>query len=112
VLDFSLTIHFLHLIVTSLYTHGVPTFWFWWALQAASASLMASVGIWACQWRELRPINFGGRPIVPAATDAQENEEGNDEGEGFSRGRGRGRGRDGSGAYEMVGLSEQGDSSV
>jgi len=112
VLDFALTLHFLHLIVTSLYTHGVPAYWFWWALQAASASLMTSVGIWACQWRELRPISFGGRPIIPASTNETDNQDANDEGEGYARGRGRGRGRDGSGAYEMVGMSEQGDSNV
>lgn len=73
---------------------------------------MVSVGIWPCQWRELRPINFGGRPIVSAKTSELANPDGSDEGEGFARGRGRGRGRDGSGAYEMVGMSEQADSSV
>jgi hypothetical protein len=70
---------------------------------------MASVGIMACQWRELRPINFGGRPTVATSTPESSSQDGNDEGEGFSRGRGRGRGRDGSGAYEMVGMSGQED---
>jgi hypothetical protein len=109
VLDFALTIHFLHLVVTSLYTHAVPTYWFWWGLQAASAGLMASLGIWACQWRELRPISFGGRPIVTATNSESAGQDATDDGEGFTRGRGRGRGRDGSGAYEMVGMSDQAD---
>lgn len=26
----------------------------------ASAAQMTFLGIWSCQWRELRPINFGG----------------------------------------------------
>lgn len=73
---------------------------------------MSSVGIWACQWRELRPINFGGRPIVPVVASESSNQDANDDGEGFARGRGRGRGRDGSGAYEMAGMSEQADGNV
>jgi hypothetical protein len=66
---------------------------------------MTSLGVWACQWRELRPINFGSK--APAARQpAAEEEEGEE-----SRGRGRGRGRDGAGEYEMVGL-KGGDSNV
>jgi hypothetical protein len=68
-----------------------------------SAAIMTSLGVWACQWRELRPINFGSKP--PARQQPAE-----DEG-GESRGRGRGRGRDGAGEYEMVGMNG-GDSSV
>ncbi|KAF2099028.1 hypothetical protein NA57DRAFT_7302, partial [Rhizodiscina lignyota] len=65
--DFALTIHFIHLIITSLYSRSFPINWFWWALQAASAALMTSLGMWACQYRELRPVNFfsskpGGEP--------------------------------------------------
>ena len=101
VLDFALTVHFIHLIVTSLYTHAIPSNLFWWALQMCSATLMTSLGVWACQWRELKPINFGSK--TPAQQPVTE-EEGGD-----SRGRGRGRGRDGAGEYEMVGMSESGN---
>jgi len=59
VLDFALTIHFIHLIVTFLYTGLVPRNLLWWTVQLASAAAMAFLGIWACQWRELKPINFG-----------------------------------------------------
>ena len=106
VLDFALTIHFIHLIVTSFYTHAVPTNLFWWALQICSASLMTSLGVWACQWRELRPINFGSKN-----TRQQPNGPAHDDGVGESRGRGRGRGRDGAGEYEMVSM-DGGDNNV
>ncbi|KAL1642812.1 putative integral membrane protein sys1-related protein [Diplodia seriata] len=106
--DFALTIHFLHLIVTSLYSHSIPSHWLWWTVQLASAALMTFLGIWSCQWRELQPINFGGgggpsRPSkrVDAPVDDSQ------EGEGASYGRGRGRGR---GQYEMVPIKETDES--
>ncbi|KAH7378807.1 integral membrane protein S linking to the trans Golgi network-domain-containing protein [Pyrenochaeta sp. MPI-SDFR-AT-0127] len=102
VLDFAVTVHFIHLIVTSLYSHALPGNLFWWALQICSATIMTSLGVWACQWRELRPINFGNKTTTrqqPATDD--------DAGE--SRGRSRGRGRDGAGEYEMVGMNEDGN---
>ncbi|KAF2087224.1 hypothetical protein K490DRAFT_42589 [Saccharata proteae CBS 121410] len=102
--DFALTIHFLHLVITSLYSHAVPSHWFWWAVQIASASLMTFLGIWSCQWRELQPINFGGgggpnRSARQVGSSAEAVPE--DEGLGFGRGRGRGRGQ-----YEMVPITE------
>jgi hypothetical protein len=103
VLDFALTVHFIHLLVTSFYSHAIPANLFWWALQICSATIMTSLGVWACQWRELRPINFGSKSATtqqPAA----------DDGVGESRGRGRGRGRDGAGEYEMVGMNQSGNS--
>ncbi|EON68915.1 hypothetical protein W97_08173 [Coniosporium apollinis CBS 100218] len=111
--DFACTIHFLHLVVTSFYSHSIPTNLFWWALQIASASLMTFLGIWACQWRELKPINFGGGggPNRAARANAVAAGAQEDEGIGFGRGRGRGRGRDGGGEYEMVGMKE-GDANV
>jgi hypothetical protein len=64
---------------------------------------MTSLGVWACQWRELRPINFGGN--------AGSKQSATDDGVGESRGRGRGRGRDGAGEYEMVDMNN-GESAV
>jgi hypothetical protein len=66
---------------------------------------MTFLGVWACRWRELRPINFGTKAAVrqgngPSKDDA-----------GETRGRSRGRGRDGAGDYEMVGMKE-GDNNV
>jgi hypothetical protein len=110
--DFAVTVHVLHLIATTLYSHSIPSNWFWWALQAASAGLMTSLGVWTCQYRELRPISFGGngRPIGAANTESTP-DEGSSDGAGHSRGRGRGRGRDGAGTYELVGMPS-GDANV
>lgn len=58
VADFALTIHFIHFLITSFYTHSLPNTLFWWATQASSATVMVMLGIWACQWRELKPISF------------------------------------------------------
>jgi hypothetical protein len=65
---------------------------------------MTSLGVWACQWRELRPITFGAKDNTRTHGDGV----GEDEDMGHSRGRGRGRGRDGAGEYEMVSMAEQG----
>ena len=64
---------------------------------------MVFLGVWACQWRELKPIAFGGKSkqAVPARDPAAV-----EEGAGFARD-GRGAGRDGAGAYEMVGMSSR-----
>ena len=53
---------------------------------------MTSLGVWACQWRELRPINFGGKSAAR-------------QGSGPSDGdvSGRARGRDG---YELAGMTD------
>ncbi|KAK5686286.1 hypothetical protein LTS10_002402 [Elasticomyces elasticus] len=102
VTDFALTIHFLHLVITSLYVRAIPTTIYWWLIQTASAGLMTGVGIWACRWRELQPMAFGGKsskgkqPANGHAVDVNTMEEG--EGSGS-------RGRDGAGTYEMVSMA-------
>lgn len=109
--DFAITVHLLHLVVTSLYTRSIPTHWFWWGLQAASAGLMTFLGVWSCQWRELQPINFGGGGGPTRSTRQTANSSPHIEEEGVSYvGRGRGRGRDGGGDYEMVAMRDAGDS--
>lgn len=122
--DFALTLHGLHLLLTWAYTGAVPAHALWWGIQACSAALMVGLGMWACQWRELRPINFGGgsgrkegRSVVRETGNEGEREGGTkvpgDEEHGWwGRGRGqRGRGRDPGGGrdeYEMVGLRDGG----
>ena len=99
--DFALTIHFLHLVATSIYTKAVPTNLFWWALQAISAALMTSLGVWACRYRELKPISFGGKANAGKKTAAQAN--GDIEMDDNIRGEsGRGRNVDGGPSYEAV----------
>ncbi|RDW68124.1 hypothetical protein BP6252_09520 [Coleophoma cylindrospora] len=107
--DFALTLHFVHLVCTSLYSHSIPQNWLWWALQVVSATMMTTLGMWTCQWRELRPITFGGSSSAQSAAQSGDAMEasashGGDEEQGYGRGRGRGRGRDGAGDYEMVSM--------
>ncbi|KAI9816615.1 MAG: hypothetical protein M1827_001748 [Pycnora praestabilis] len=122
--DFALTLHFLHLVITSLYTRSLPSNWLWWALQVVSAGVMTALGLWLARWRELKPISFGGGgggggggTTTPGQASNSNNAgfgegntelggEGDLEDQGESRGRGRGRGRDGAGVYEMLGLSK------
>jgi hypothetical protein len=78
--------------------------------------MMTSLGVWSCQYRELRPINFGGSATQAGSSSGHiednvplHNEDGQDVEQGYGRGRGRGRGRDGAGDYEMVGLKPDDD---
>jgi hypothetical protein len=57
---------------------------------------MVSLGVWACQWRELQPMAFGGKAKTPPKA------AGNG-GEGYEMGTLRGAGSDGAGSYENVG---------
>ncbi|KAI1397953.1 integral membrane protein S linking to the trans Golgi network-domain-containing protein [Hypoxylon fuscum] len=118
VLDFALSLHFIHLVVVSLYTGFVPRNLGWWATMIVSSIVTVMGGSYGCQWRELRPISFGGnaRNTVNAESSAdaatQNGTAGGDQGDeemGISRGRGRGRGRDGAGEYEMVGIKGDGN---
>lgn len=128
VLDFALTTHFLHLVTVSLVSGQVPRHFFWYVTMAASSAVGVALGIWGCQYRELRPVFFGGQQGGGGAGAGSQNTAngsagggGNGEGssgaadgiapgdeeQGFSRGRGRGRGRDGAGEYEMVKMNGQ-----
>jgi protein SYS1 len=75
--------------------------------------MMTSLGIWSCQWRELRPIIFGGSSTAqrePGSNAmAASASEADDEEQGYGRGRGRGRGRDGAGEYKMVDMNGEGE---
>ena len=105
--DFALTIHFINLIITSLYTHAIPNTVAWWALQVFSVALMISLGMWACQWRELRPMVFGGKSKQQGEGSSAQNGHPPeaDEEAGYEMGSSRGgRGRDGAGTYEMVNM--------
>jgi protein SYS1 len=99
VTDFSVTIHFINLIFTTFYTRAIPSSIFWWAVQGASALLMTVLGVWACQWRELRPISFGfGGSSGTTNGNATTNRA--DDGAGFPQSRGTNDG------YELVDRSE------
>ncbi|KAG6025412.1 hypothetical protein E4U19_003159 [Claviceps sp. Clav32 group G5] len=121
--DFALTIHGLHLVFTTLYTHALPSNSMWWVTMAGSSAVSIALGMWGCQYRELQPVFFGGGRILGSGSrtsgptnqqgTAEEgqagllNEGGDDHGEaGFSRGRGRGRGKDGNGEYELAEMKQ------
>lgn len=118
--DFAITVHFLHLILTTLYTRSLPRHSMWWATMLGSAAASVVLGMWGCRYRELQPVFFGGGRILGSGTAAtpsnaqsaaEEGEMGaptddDDDESGFSRGRGRGRGRDGAGEYEMMHMKQ------
>jgi len=105
--DFALTIHLLNLIVTSFYTGHIPSQTFWWGLQFASAGLMVFLGMWACQWRELKPIAFGGKGKDRASGKGKAKS--GEEAVGLMQGSGTDGGGEGAGVYEMVGLTAKDD---
>ncbi|KAE8148177.1 integral membrane protein S linking to the trans Golgi network-domain-containing protein [Aspergillus avenaceus] len=111
--DFALTIHFIHLLATSLYSHSIPSHLLWWSLHFASACLMTFGGIWACQWRELRPISFGG--IASNGPGASSGSSSQPQANGGSPSRGRGRERslpDNSDEYELAEMKGMGGQAV
>ncbi|GAP92415.2 putative integral membrane protein [Rosellinia necatrix] len=119
VLDFSLTLHLIHLLIVCLYTGYLPRNVAWWVTMLVSGTITVAGGTYGCRWRELRPITFGGAGRSSGGGEGGSNgslEDGSmgsddhgDEEMGFSRGRGRGRGRDGTDEYEMVGMKGDSD---
>ncbi|KAL4727610.1 Integral membrane protein of the Golgi [Fusarium chlamydosporum] len=105
--DFAVTVHFLHLVIASLYSGRIPRHGGWWLTMIASCAISVSVGIWGCQYRELQPLFFGGRPILPATGAAASSDSTAtqpttaDEEMAIPI---RGRGRDGAGEYEMAAM--------
>lgn len=108
--DFALTIHFLHLIATTLYTHSLPSNLLWWGLQFTSAAMMIFLGMWACQRRELEPIKFGGhRDNTQAGPSSQASAGDGQQESSFGRGRGRERSLQ---EYEMDDIKHTGEHAV
>ena len=60
ILDFSLTLNFIHLILTTYYAKSFPTSPFYWVIQALGALTMIVVGEQVCVKREMRTeLNVG-----------------------------------------------------
>ncbi|TKA22381.1 hypothetical protein B0A50_08263 [Salinomyces thailandicus] len=98
--DFALTIHLLHLVTTALYTRAIPDTFYWWLVQFCSAAIMTALGMWACRWRELRPMAFGGtQGKRRKAANGQVFEGAVEEGHGVQGRRGDG--------YEMLGMASR-----
>lgn len=113
VLDFALTTHFIHLVVVSLYTGQLPRHLFWWLTMAVSSAFGVALGIWGCQYRELRPVFFGGGGGGGGgggANGAQLSSSHNANGSVGGGGGGNGEGGSGGGAAEGIppGDEEQG----
>ena len=72
---------------------------------------MTALGIWACQWRELRPITFGGSSSRDSSSGQQQGE-GSGGVAGILQGVFGGRNGGGGGEYEMVGMKERSDDAV
>ncbi|KAK4447744.1 integral membrane protein S linking to the trans Golgi network-domain-containing protein, partial [Podospora aff. communis PSN243] len=111
VLDFALSLHAIHLIITTLYTGSLPSHTAWWLSMGGASTICILLATWGCRYRELKPISFGGIGGGTAVASGSASEIQGDGGEagvagdeeqGYSWGRGRGRGRDGAGEYEMV----------
>lgn len=100
--DFVLTIHGINLFITTLYSKQLPSTLFWWGLQAASSALMIFLGIWACQWRELKPMAFGGHAHSKTKTVDESTTMNGPESIGLLGG---GSARGGTGAYEMASIA-------
>ncbi|KAK4198823.1 integral membrane protein S linking to the trans Golgi network-domain-containing protein [Triangularia verruculosa] len=130
VMDFAVSLHFIHLLVAWFYTGELPGHMAWWISVAGGTVVGVILGTWGCRYRELKPISFGGNssntnnnghsrgPSQPGELrNSNEHVRGggdqqdDDLEQGFSRGRGRGRGRDGAGEYEMVDMPGEGSGS-
>ncbi|KAI8362346.1 integral membrane protein S linking to the trans Golgi network-domain-containing protein [Mortierella sp. GBAus27b] len=60
VLDFSLTVLFYHVVMTTLYSDHLPTSFLWWALNGTTAGIMIFGGEYVCMQWEMEPIMLGG----------------------------------------------------
>ncbi|KAG4300789.1 hypothetical protein PCK1_002866 [Pneumocystis canis] len=59
VLDFTLTMHFIHFIIVFFYSGHFPSSTSWWIVQIISCISICLGGEWMCMQRELKPISFG-----------------------------------------------------
>ncbi|KAL6877438.1 integral membrane protein S linking to the trans Golgi network domain-containing protein [Trichoderma longibrachiatum] len=75
--DFALTIHFLHLLLTTLYTRSLPRNSMWWLAMAASSAAAIGLGMWGCRYRELQPVFFLGGRILGSGTSSSTNNNNN-----------------------------------
>ncbi|KAI8913803.1 hypothetical protein PhCBS80983_g04970 [Powellomyces hirtus] len=59
-LDFSCTLHLLHLLITSFYSGGIPKTLFWWFSFLCTLCIMAIGGEYLCMQKEMEPISLAG----------------------------------------------------
>lgn len=61
ILDFAVTLHVFHLVVTSYYSRHIPSTFLWWLLNIFSCAIMTLTAEWACMQREMEPIMVNAR---------------------------------------------------
>lgn len=71
-LDFTLTLHGIHVLITWAVTGRFPVSLLWWMVQGVSMLIMVSLGTWVSQWRELRTTFFESYELLegPKATES------------------------------------------
>lgn len=61
-LDFACTVHFFHLICTTIYNRAFPTQFTWWILQIISTTICTVLGEYLCMRIESQEIKLEGGP--------------------------------------------------
>ncbi|EFP02826.1 hypothetical protein CRE_28026 [Caenorhabditis remanei] len=61
-LDFACTVHFFHLICTTIYNRTLPTHFTWWILQVISTTVCTVLGEYLCMRIESQEIKLEGGP--------------------------------------------------
>jgi hypothetical protein len=61
ILDFAITLHTIHLIITSYYSRHIPSTFLWWILNIFTCAVVTLTAEWACMQREMEPIKVNAR---------------------------------------------------
>lgn len=61
-LDFTVTVHFFHLLGCWFYSSRFPSALTWWLVQAVCIALMAVIGEYLCMRSELKEIPLNSAP--------------------------------------------------
>ena len=64
VLDFALTLQFIHLLLSTFYERHLPRTVLWWTTHIVECCILVWGGRYFCVMRELRPIEFGSYEMV------------------------------------------------
>ncbi|KNC97838.1 uncharacterized protein SPPG_06835 [Spizellomyces punctatus DAOM BR117] len=59
-LDFSCTLHILHIVITTLYSRSLPKSFFWWFCFLCTLVVLSLGGEYLCMQREMEPITLAG----------------------------------------------------
>ncbi|RCI12952.1 hypothetical protein L249_0100 [Ophiocordyceps polyrhachis-furcata BCC 54312] len=68
--DFVLTLHFIHLVLTTLYSRALPSNSMWWITMISSSAIAIALGTWGCRYRQLQPVDFFRAANLTSSTSA------------------------------------------